>query len=76
MAEKGPHQNMPDLHAMHAEIFLRKQDYPNAAAQMRAYLKEFPQGRFADQMKKDLQQIEQSTPATAGKDSPKPLIAP
>ena len=55
MAEKGPHQNMADLHALHAEILLQKQDYPNAAAQMRAYLKEFPQGRFADQMKKDLQ---------------------
>ena len=59
-AEKGQHQNLQDLHALHAEILLQKQDYSNAAAQMRAYLKEFPQGRFADQMKKDLQQIEQS----------------
>ncbi len=60
MAEKGPHQNMPDLHAVHAEILLQKQDYFGAAAQMRAYLKEVPQGRFADQMKKNLQQIDQS----------------
>jgi len=60
LAEKGPHLNMPDLHAVHAEILLRKQDYAGAAAQMRAYLKEVPQGRFADQMKKNLQQIDQS----------------
>ena len=36
MAEKGPHQNMSDLHVVHAEILIQKQDYPNAAAQMRA----------------------------------------
>ena len=77
MAEKGPHQNMPDLHAVHAEILLQKQDYPNAAAQMRAYLKEFPQGRFADQMKKDLQQIEKSEADAGSKpDSAQPQIAP
>ena len=77
MAEKGPHQNMPDLHALHAEILLQKQDYPDAAAQMRAYLKEFPQGRFADQMKKDLQQIEQSAAnADSKSDSAQPQIAP
>ncbi|MGD0907311.1 MAG: tetratricopeptide repeat protein [Candidatus Acidiferrales bacterium] len=68
MAEKTPHQGMPDLHALHAKILLQKRDYPNAAAQMRAYLKEFPQGRFADEMKKDLQQIEQSD-ADAGSKS-------
>jgi TolA-binding protein len=77
MVEKGPHQNMPDLHAMHAEIYLQKGDYPNAAAQIRAYLKEVPQGRFADQMKKDLQQIEQSTAATDTKSNSVQLqIAP
>jgi hypothetical protein len=64
-AEKGPHQNMSDLHALHASILLQKQDYPNAAAQMRAYLNEFPQGRFADQMKKELGKIEQSTTTAA-----------
>ena len=57
LAEKGPHQNLQDLHALHAQILLEKQDYPGAAAQMRAYLKEVPQGRFADEMKKGLQQI-------------------
>jgi hypothetical protein len=77
MAEKGPHQSMPDLHALHAKILLQKQDYPNAAAQIRAYLKEFPQGRFADEMKKDLQQIEQSVADAGTKpDSAQPQIAP
>jgi hypothetical protein len=77
MAEKGPHQNMSDLHALHATILLQKQDYSSAAAQMRAYLKEFPQGRFADQMKKDLQKIEQSAPNADSKpDSAQLQIAP
>lgn len=60
MAEKVPHANLVDLHALHATILLRKQDYPGAVAQMRAYLKEFPRGRFADEMKTDLQRIENS----------------
>jgi hypothetical protein len=77
MTEKGPHQSMPDLHALHADILMQKGDNSNAAAQMRAYLKEFPQGRFADQMKKSLQQIEQSpVNATSKSDSTQPQIAP
>jgi len=77
MAEKGPHQNMSDLHALHATILFQKQDYSNAAAQIRAYLKEFPQGRFADQMKKDLQGIEQSAASADSKtDSTRLPIAP
>ena len=77
MTEKGPHQSMPDLHPLHAEILLQKHEYSNAAAQIRAYLKEFPQGRFADQMKKDLQQIEQSVADAASKsDSVQPQTAP
>jgi Tetratricopeptide repeat len=76
-AEKGPHQNISDLHALHASILLQKQDYANAAAQMRAYLKEFPQGRFADQMKNELQKIEQSAANAASKpDSAQLQIAP
>ena len=77
LAEKGPHQNMPDLHAVHAEILLQKQDYAGAAAQMRAYLKEVPQGRFADQMKKNLQQIDQSVAdGTIKSESAQVQIAP
>jgi tetratricopeptide (TPR) repeat protein len=64
MAEKLPHKDLTDLHPLHAEILLQKQDYPDAAAQIRAYLKEFPQGRFADEMKKDLQQVESSQGST------------
>ncbi len=76
-AEKGPHQNFEDLHALHADILLRKQDYSHAAAQMRAYLKEFPRGRHADQMKKELQQVEQAAANADNKpDSAQPLIAP
>ena len=65
MTEKGPHQNLPDLHVLHAQILLQKQDYSNAAAQMRAYLKEFPDGRFAEQIKKGLEQIKEPDSAQA-----------
>lgn len=65
-AERGPHQSMPDLHALHATILMKKQDYSNAAVQIRAYLKEFPQGRFANQMKQYLKQIEASQPNADG----------
>jgi hypothetical protein len=71
-AEKGPHQSMPDLHALLADIFLQKQDYSNAATQMRAYLKEFPQGKFADEMQKYLQQLEKSAANADSKSDPSP----
>jgi TolA-binding protein len=67
-AQKGPHQTMPQVHAMLADIFLQKHDYSQAAAQMRAYLKEAPKGPFAADMKKDLEQIEKS----AANDESKP----
>ena len=58
--EKGPHQNLPQVYPLLADIFLMKQDYPHAAAQMRAYLKAWPKGPFAADMKKHLDQIEAS----------------
>lgn len=64
-AENGPHQNIPQVHVLRADIFLRKQDYSNAAAQMQAYLKESPQGEFAAEIKERLEQIEKLT-ADAG----------
>jgi predicted Zn-dependent protease len=59
-AENEPHQSIPELHVLLARIFLQKQDPSNAAEQMRAYLKESPKGPFAQAVKKDLAQIEES----------------
>ena len=59
-AEKQPHQSIPQLHAMLAQIYVEKRDYPNAAAQMRAYLKEAPQGRLAGEIKQTLEQMEKA----------------
>jgi tetratricopeptide (TPR) repeat protein len=64
--EKGPHQNLPQVYALLADIFLLKQDYPGAAAQMRTYLKQWPKGPFAPEMKKKLDQIEASGNAAEG----------
>ena len=64
--EKGPHQNLPQVYALLADIFLIKQDYPSAAAQMRTYLKQWPKGPYAPDMKKKLDQIEASGNSSEG----------
>jgi tetratricopeptide (TPR) repeat protein len=63
-AEKGPHQNTPQLHAMLADIYLRKQDSSKAAAEIRAYLKEAPRGPLVAELKKHLERIEKSASNT------------
>lgn len=76
-AEREPHQSFPQVHVVLAQIFVSKQDYPSAAGEMRAYLKEAPQGNFAVEIKKSLDQIDQTT-ASTGKsaESVAPQIAP
>ena len=61
--EKAPHPAFPQMHALLANIYLRRQDRTHAAEQMRGYLKEAPQGEFAEQMKINLDQIEKSEAA-------------
>ena len=74
-AEKQPHQNIPQVHVLLANIFLQKEDESKAAAQMRAYLKEAPQGNFAPQVKDSLAQIEESA-GKDGADTAQEQIAP
>jgi Tetratricopeptide repeat len=74
-AEKGPHQSFPQLHAMMAEIYMLKQDDAHAAAEMRAYLKEAPNGPFAADTKKNLEQIAPAS-SEGGSASAQPQIAP
>jgi tetratricopeptide (TPR) repeat protein len=58
-AEKDIRLDNPQLHALLAKIYMDKQKYPQAADHMRTYLKQAPDGQFADQMKKDLSEIEE-----------------
>ena len=67
--EKGPHQNLPQVYGLLADIYMLKEDYPKAAEQMRTYLKRWPRGPFAANMKKSLDQIEAS--GTAAESQPK-----
>ena len=64
-AQQLPHQDIPQIHALLAQIYLQKQDYPSAAAQLRAYLKESPRGEFVEKVRQTLGQIE-SMSAQAG----------
>jgi len=68
-AEKGPHQNIPQVHALLADIFVQKHDYERAATQMRTYLKEAPQGPLAAEMRRNLEQTEKTASAAGGKSS-------
>jgi len=67
--EKAPHQNLPQVYGLLADIYMIKEDYPKAAAQMRTYLKQWPKGPFAANMKKTLDQLEAS--GTAAESQPK-----
>jgi len=71
-AEQGPHQNFPQVHVVLAQIFVQKHDEANAAAEMRAYLKEAPQGNFAAEIKKSLEEIERSTATADGTSTASP----
>jgi len=81
-ADKDPSADLPQVHALLAQIYLQKQDYPQAANQMRTYLQESPDGQFAEQMRQDLAEIEQwvdkqpeepaSAPAESAEAAPSP----
>jgi tetratricopeptide (TPR) repeat protein len=71
-AEQGPHQNFPQVHVVLAQVFIEKHDEANAAAEMRAYLKEAPQGNFAVEIKKSLDEIEGATATANGASTASP----
>ena len=73
-AEQAPHSNNAQVHALLAEIFLRKEAYPDAAVQMRTYLEESPEGQRADEMKKTLEELKKTVGDLGGESTshPKP----
>jgi tetratricopeptide (TPR) repeat protein len=77
-AENEPHQAFPQVHLLLAELFEQKEDYSNAATQLRAYLKEAPKGTLAAQAKKNLDEIEKQASAatTPGPGAEQPQSAP
>ena len=72
-AEKAPHEDNPQVHALLAQIYMNRQDYLQAATHMRTYLKESPDGRFSEQIKKDLAEIEELV--GAGEDNSVNVVA-
>jgi tetratricopeptide (TPR) repeat protein len=78
-AEKMPHEDNPQVHALLAQIYMEKQQYVQAAAHIRSYLKEAPDGAYAAQMKKDLSEIEawvgaaDAAGASSGSATPAPV---
>jgi tetratricopeptide (TPR) repeat protein len=74
--EKRPHQNMPQLHVLLADILLQKQEYAKAAGEMRTYLKEFPDGQLTGEVQKKLDQIEKFAASAESKSKPLPEPPP
>jgi hypothetical protein len=74
-AENASLQNMPQVHLLLADILLRKRDDSGAVAQLQEYLKEAPNGPFAAETKKSLEQI-QKTAAAASAAPSKPDAQP
>ena len=68
--EKGPNQTIPQVHALLADIFLEKQDFPSAAGEMRAYLKQSPKGPLAPEIKKKLGEMGVAADQNDPKSSP------
>jgi tetratricopeptide (TPR) repeat protein len=69
-AENQPHQAIPQVHILLAQIFAQKQDYANAATQLRAYLKESPKGTFVGEAKKNLEEMEKAAADPDNKSNP------
>lgn len=65
-AENASLGNIPQLHLLLADISVRKGDYPNAAAQIQDYLKEAPEGAFAAEARKHLEEIERTASDVGG----------
>jgi tetratricopeptide (TPR) repeat protein len=61
-AEKWPHEKIPQVHALLADILLQKEEYVEAVGHMREYLTESPDGNFAEQIKKNLAELEPHLP--------------
>ncbi|MBI4460484.1 MAG: tetratricopeptide repeat protein [Acidobacteria bacterium] len=59
-AEKKPHERTPQVHMLLAEIFFQKRDYDGVATHLRSYLEEDPDGPFAEQARKGLEDLKQS----------------
>jgi TolA-binding protein len=69
-AERGPHQNIPQLHLLLANILLRRNDFSAAAQEMQAYLKEFPNGQFVAEVKSRLPQVEDAAARQSASPAP------
>ncbi|MGH9685648.1 MAG: hypothetical protein ACRD5K_00965 [Candidatus Acidiferrales bacterium] len=72
--EGAPQQKIPQVHVLLADILLQRDDYSSAVEEMRAYLKEAPQGEFAANAKKSLEQIERLS--LSGRPGPAGLAPP
>jgi predicted negative regulator of RcsB-dependent stress response len=57
-AEKDPNAPLPQVHALLSQIYVQKQDYPQALTHMRTYLEQSPDGPYAEQFKRDIADIE------------------
>lgn len=80
-AERGPHQDISQLHLLLADILLRRNEFSGAAQEMQAYLKEFPNGQFVAEVNGRLPEVEnlaarETSPPAAPQSPPQSASAP
>jgi tetratricopeptide (TPR) repeat protein len=64
----------PEIHVKLADVYLRESDYAKAYAEMQAYLRAEPDGRFAGKVRSIMQQMEaDGTSHSAQTSTPSPL---
>jgi tetratricopeptide (TPR) repeat protein len=71
-AEKGSNGGIPEVHVLLADIHLQKADDSAAMIEMRAYLREAPNGKYAAQITKLLERTEKASDDLGS--SPRPSL--
>lgn len=68
-------EDLPQAHALLGVLLMRKQDYPDAAKEMRSYLKEQPSGEYAEQLKQSLASMPAPADDAANDPAPPPALS-
>lgn len=58
LAERGPHREIPQVSLLLADILMAKREYAGAVTEMQSYLKDYPQGQFAAEVRSRLPEVQ------------------
>lgn len=82
IAERGPHEQIPQVPLLLADILMAKRDYAGALTAMQAYLNDSPQGQFAAEVRSRMPEVQKLAanatvaPPSAAQNQPPAPAAP